>query len=125
MSTQTRSGEPQHFAFLDALRGLAAVAVVAVHTVQNFSGASLTPLLGLGAFGVQLFYIVSAYSLCLSFAQRVDNEHHPLRKYLLRRFFRIAPLFWMAICIYLMRPFLLPGFATPVDVHPPTWERMP
>jgi peptidoglycan/LPS O-acetylase OafA/YrhL len=117
--------EPQHFAFLDALRGLAALAVVVVHTVQNFSGGSLTPLLGLGAAGVQLFYVVSAYSLCLSFAQRQRSEARPLRNYLLRRFFRIAPLFWLAIGLYLLRPYLLPDFAAPVDVHPPSWTLQP
>jgi peptidoglycan/LPS O-acetylase OafA/YrhL len=120
-----RPAEPQHFAFLDALRGLAALAVVVVHTVQNFSAGSLTPLLGLGAAGVQLFYIVSAYSLCLSFDQRRRSEPHPTRSYLLRRFFRIAPLFWLAIVLYLLRPYLLPDFAAPVDVHPPTWQLQP
>jgi peptidoglycan/LPS O-acetylase OafA/YrhL len=120
-----RPAEPQHFAFLDALRGLAALAVVVVHSVQNFDAGGLTPLFGLGAAGVQLFYIVSAYSLCLSFDQRRRNEPHPLRNYLLRRFFRIAPLFWLAMVLYLLRPYVLPAFAAPVDVHPPTWQLQP
>ena len=125
MTLPVRASEPQHFAFLDALRGLAALAVVVVHTVQNFNAGSLTPLLGLGAAGVQLFYIVSAYSLCLSFNQRRSSEPHAMRSYLVRRLFRIAPLFWVAMALYLLRPLYLADSATPVDVHPPTWDLMP
>jgi peptidoglycan/LPS O-acetylase OafA/YrhL len=125
MTLTVRASEPQHFAFLDALRGLAALAVVVVHTVQNFNAGSLTPLLGLGAAGVQLFYIVSAYSLCLSFNQRRSSEPHAMRSYLVRRLFRIAPLFWVAMVLYLLRPLYLADSATPVDVHPPTWDLMP
>jgi peptidoglycan/LPS O-acetylase OafA/YrhL len=117
----TKSTAPQHFAFLDALRGLAALAVVTVHTVQNFSTGIFDSILGQGANGVSLFYIVSAFSLCLSLEQRKSGETRHLRNYLIRRFFRIAPLFWFAIVVYLLRPFVLPMSAAPVDVHPPSW----
>ena len=122
MNTSPPPAEPQHFAFLDALRGLAALAVVVVHTVQNFDGGALTPLLGLGAAGVQLFYIVSAYSLCLSLEQHRRGNSRPMQDYLLRRFFRIAPMFWLAIVFYLLQPLVLPMAVAPVNVHPPTWQ---
>jgi len=121
----TKPSEPQHFAFLDALRGIAALAVVVVHTAQNFSTGWFDLILGHGAAGVQLFYVISAYSLCLSFEQRKTTEKNSLRNYVLRRFFRIAPLFWFAVLVYLLKPLILPMYAAPVDVHPPTWVLAP
>lgn len=121
----TRSAEPQHFSFLDALRGIAALAVVAVHTVQNFSAGWFSPVFGQGAAGVQLFYVVSAYSLCLSLEQRRTSEPHPMRSYVIRRFFRIAPLFWFAVLVYLLKPMIFSTYVVPVDVHPPTWVLAP
>ncbi len=49
-----------------------------------------------GQRGVQLFYIVSAFTLCMSL-DRKQNEHHPLANYFIRRFFRIAPLFYVVV----------------------------
>lgn len=113
--------EPQHFGFLDSLRGIAALAVVATHTAQNQPPGFFTPIGGYAFYGVQLFYIVSAFSLCLSLEQRNARETAPYRNYMLRRFFRIAPLFWLALAVYLLKPYVLPASAAPVDLHPPTW----
>lgn len=124
-ASDPRVAAPQHFEFLDALRGLAALAVVVVHTLQNFDAGVLNGVLSWGAAGVQLFYIVSAYSLCLSLAGRVGKHGYFWRNYLLRRLFRIAPLFWLAVLVYLLRPWVLPMDFAPVDVHPPDWELMP
>lgn len=87
---------------LDFLRGLAVLAVIAVHVGQNFpteiglfdSGASY------GRFGVQLFYFVSALTMCFMWEAR-GKESGRVRKFYMRRFFRIAPLFWLAIPFYL------------------------
>jgi peptidoglycan/LPS O-acetylase OafA/YrhL len=120
-SPVTQAGGKPHYGFLDALRGLAALAVVVVHTLQNFDAGPWNGVLSWGAAGVQLFYIVSAYSLCLSISQG-RGPHGPFwRSYLTRRFFRIAPLFWLAIGLYLLRPLILPMDFAPVDVHPPFW----
>jgi peptidoglycan/LPS O-acetylase OafA/YrhL len=49
---------------------------------------------------VQLFYIASAMTLLLSWMARRSSERAPLRNYLLRRLFRILPMFWVAIALY-------------------------
>lgn len=117
------SKEPQHFGFLDALRGFASLAVIATHTAQNVSPGVFEPLADYGQYGVQLFYIVSAFSLCLSLEQRSSaHESAPYRNYMLRRFFRIAPLFWIAVVVFLLKPLVLPDATAPIDVHPPTWR---
>lgn len=53
-----------------------------------------------GSRGVQLFYVISAFSLYLSLHSRF-SERHLIKKYFVRRFFRIAPLWWFAIVIYM------------------------
>jgi peptidoglycan/LPS O-acetylase OafA/YrhL len=51
-------------------------------------------------YGVQLFYIVSAITLCMSWNVRSAHEAAPVRNFFLRRFFRIAPMFYLAIALY-------------------------
>lgn len=86
----------------DFLRGVAILSVVSVHTSQTFptGQGSIDPLLGLGRFGVQLFYLVSAMTMCFMW-QRRAAEANRTRNFYIRRALRIAPLFWLAIPIYL------------------------
>lgn len=93
-----RTQEP----LLDALRGLAVFGVLLTHTrfVCDVPRI-LVPLVDAGARGVQLFYLVSALTLAASLECRSASESHPLRNYALRRAFRIMPMYYVAIGIYL------------------------
>jgi peptidoglycan/LPS O-acetylase OafA/YrhL len=95
----------QHFDYVDVLRGIAVLGVIAVHTCQygsfQIAQKSINNLLGNGARGVQLFYLVSAFTLFLSMKNRKENEYHPVRNFYLRRFFRIAPMYYLGIIYYL------------------------
>jgi len=86
------------FKYIDAIRGVAILMVILVHTAQKVSGLdSFTKFFtGYGALGVQLFFVASAYTLCIS-AETRKNESQPLVKYAIRRFFRIAPLYYLGI----------------------------
>lgn len=80
---------------------MAILGVVAVHCVQKFP-TTIRPLdtaLYSGSWAVQLFYFVSALTMCHMWEQR-ENEPFRTRRFYLRRFFRIAPLFWLAIPFY-------------------------
>jgi exopolysaccharide production protein ExoZ len=88
---------------LDLLRGVAILLVVLVHCA--ISANSSIP--GLTAFaheygerGVQLFFIVSGYTMMLTFGGNVDVA--AIRSFHIRRAFRIVPLFWAAILFYLL-----------------------
>lgn len=88
---------------LDLLRGVAVLLVVLVHCAISASGS----VPGLTAFahehgerGVQLFFIVSGYTMMLTFGDRVDPA--AIRSFYIRRAFRIVPLFWAAILFYLL-----------------------
>jgi peptidoglycan/LPS O-acetylase OafA/YrhL len=87
----------RHLGYLDSLRGLAILGVLFVHaglSVVDPSRAPLAQVFFIGQRGVQLFYIVSAFTLFYTLdIQR--REQHPLRNFYLRRFFRIAPLFYV------------------------------
>lgn len=47
-------------------------------------------------FGVQLFFLLSAFSIFYGYFNRL-NDREGIKKYLLRRFLRIAPLFYFLI----------------------------
>jgi exopolysaccharide production protein ExoZ len=87
----------------DFLRGLAIMGVIVYHTVDKIPSkiGLIDHLAGLGMFGVQLFYFVSAITMCYMWKTRL-GEPNPVRNFYIRRFFRIAPLFWLAIPIYLL-----------------------
>ncbi len=92
--------------YIDALRGLAILGVIMVHTCQygHFNVPKIIAnIIGEGARGVQLFYLASAFTLFLSFKNRLTREKSPIRNFFLRRFFRIAPMYYIGICYYLFQ----------------------
>ena len=54
-----------------------------------------------GDKGVTLFYLISAFTLCLSFKNKQHNERQPIKNYFIRRIFRIVPLYYFAIILNL------------------------
>ncbi|MBN4944373.1 MULTISPECIES: acyltransferase [Stenotrophomonas] len=93
--------------FLDALRGLAAVYVVLYH-VQSMPAPALPvsagwlPAVHMGATGVALFFVISAFSLCYTMP-RHQATGRPLLSFYLHRFLRIAPLFYVLLMFSLFR----------------------
>ena len=90
---------------LDLLRGVAISMVVLTHCSQR--AGSVIPCLQFfslhyGELGVQLFFIVSGYTMMLTFGESIDPAS--TRSFYIRRIFRIAPLFWAAITLYLILP---------------------
>lgn len=99
----SRHGQ-QRLAFLDSLRGLAAVYVLLFHMVLIPTPHLQLPrwangFIMTGGTGVTLFFIVSAFSMCYSMA----DPNARLGSFYARRFFRIAPLFYAMIVFYLIR----------------------
>jgi peptidoglycan/LPS O-acetylase OafA/YrhL len=106
MNIKPTSSSLPHYAFLDALRGIAATGVVLVHSAlaagaSTLSAKKLTTVAWSGQRGVQLFYVVSAFTIFLSLDSRSPNETSPTRNFFIRRFFRIAPLYYLAILLNL------------------------
>jgi peptidoglycan/LPS O-acetylase OafA/YrhL len=87
---------------LDFLRGLAIVGVMAIHVSQSFPSNihAVDYAFMCGWTGVNVFYFVSAMTMCLMWTRRTETKAS--RKFYIRRFLRIAPLFWLAIPLYLV-----------------------
>jgi peptidoglycan/LPS O-acetylase OafA/YrhL len=92
------------YEFIDAGRGFAIVGVVLVHSCQRIQGLPIPvkTVAGIGQMGVQLFFVLSALTLCLSWSRKGGG----LRKFFFRRFFRIAPLYYCGIVIYASLSFI-------------------
>jgi peptidoglycan/LPS O-acetylase OafA/YrhL len=93
------AGDAKHLDYIDALRGFAILGVIAVHAsiaVPDL-GWALRLIADQGARGVQLFFVVSALTLMLSWHQRKDG----VLPFYIRRIFRIGPMFWLAMVFFI------------------------
>lgn len=109
--------EQRKYDFVDALRGIAVLLVILSHTPL---APSLTFLNVIGAYGVQLFFVVSALTLFLSMEAKHDSEARPVLFFFIRRFFRIAPAFYLAALFYLTKDGLGPAPFAPNGIH--AWQ---
>ncbi len=103
------------YAFIDSLRALAILGVIAVHTAQWVQPDSefLRQVVAEGARGVQLFFVASALTIFMSFRRRSVAEAAPIKNYFIRRFFRIAPLFYLGIVLWLFIDGYAPRYWAP------------
>jgi len=87
--------------YIDALRGFAILGVIVCHvsTITRCPGL-LGKVADLGAFGVQLFFVISAFTIFLTFGKSLGREQAPVRNFFIRRIFRIAPVYWLGIVLY-------------------------
>jgi len=94
------------YKWIDALRGYAILLVILIHTSEFFVGEdfSLGFLTINGAYGVTLFFIASSFTLFNSYQSRhVIDGKNAMLFFFIRRFFRIAPLYYLvgifSVCI--------------------------
>ena len=107
---------PRRFVTIDALRGVAALAVVLTHTVERESfvglgsipywlGLVLDRLFSYGRVGVTLFFCISGFCIHLRWARSVCNGRATsidFKSFWKRRFLRLYPPFLVAMLIYLV-----------------------
>lgn len=92
----------RRLSYLDALRGWAILLVLLLHASLGSSNLALSPWLKVvsygGGTGVVLFFVLSAVSLTMSAKSCATFN---IRAFALRRFFRIAPMYYFGIALYL------------------------
>lgn len=101
-------GEGSKILFLEAVRGVAAALVVIQHLVASTwhpYGEWSEAYFDLGRVGVVAFFMVSGYVIPLSLANQ------DARTFLVRRFFRLYPVYWLGLGVYLL-------LANPGTVNP-------
>ena len=107
----------QHYKYIDALRGLAFLLVLLVHTDQQVGEYTGKILALSGKYGVQLFFVISSLTLFLSLNQRKKFERRFVLNFFIRRLFRIAPLFWFGIIIYTLVNGTGPRYSAPDGIN--------
>ena len=104
--------------WIDAMRGYAILLVMMIHTSEVFldNFFHLNRITQIGDLGVTMFFIASSYTLFNSYKNRliVDGEKASLF-FFIRRFFRIAPLYYLAVIFYT----LLGLYYHSMWIHPP------
>ena len=98
---------------IDALRGIAGLYIVLYHLALIPQPSLPVPgwasqFILRGGAGVTLFFIMSAFCLCLSMQVR-EREPHAIKRFYLRRVFRIVPLFYVWLIASLVRDKFLFG----------------
>ncbi len=88
------------------MRGVAIIMVIMCHSHPYFAKIADYHLPGYvnyilmnGDKGVTLFFLMSAFTLCLSLTVKKEYERRPVTNYFIRRFFRIAPLYYLIILL--------------------------
>lgn len=96
--TSVKRSMAARYDYLDGLRGLAIVGVVATHVGQAVHGLPIAveSFMIWGLRGVHLFFIVSSFTLLLV----TNSKTFEATSFYTRRFFRIAPMFYIAAILY-------------------------
>jgi peptidoglycan/LPS O-acetylase OafA/YrhL len=89
-------------AFLDGLRGLAALAVFICHSVQVAFAYYYPPFrwFDIGQFGVALFFLCSGFIIPISL-ERAQPSSGAIRSFWVRRICRLYPLYWFSLALVL------------------------
>lgn len=90
--------QKQHLGYFDAFRGIAVAGVVLTHIIWICGTVPswLDNIIHFGSKGVQLFFIVSGFTLTYNY------DYHRLDKFsfYVKRYFRIAPMYYFAAIFY-------------------------
>jgi len=108
-----------HLPGVEALRGYAAFAIVIFHVIHLTQAAvprSLEFMKWFFGYGVPLFFVVSAFSLAYGYAGKLSTSPQ-INEFYLRRLFRIAPLYYLAILTQL-------GIIAYLGGEQPSWRSL-
>jgi peptidoglycan/LPS O-acetylase OafA/YrhL len=115
---------------LDGVRAVACLCVISFHLnlfslishiwspMLNDVGATMISSIALaGEMGIMLFFILSGFLLFLPFAKAIlfDQPYPQLRRYYIRRIFRILPGYYVAL--FLMALYLQPMYLQAAHLH--------
>lgn len=97
--TPAKSGR---LAYIDSMRGIAALLVVLMHNVQPIATGPVRALIydvvDPGKIGVVMFFAISGFVIPFSF----PKGPAPLERFVLSRFFRLYPAYWLSMAAYLL-----------------------
>lgn len=104
-----REAKTDKLGYIDALRGIAALSILIYHMSGRATALfGLYPFqmlpdrfIGLNLASVPLFFVISAFTLYLSLDNKSEEKNRFIKFYI-RRFFRIAPLFYFLLILVIL-----------------------
>jgi exopolysaccharide production protein ExoZ len=103
---------------LEALRGIAALIVVLHHAcgtmglTKNYGHVLFGDIFEPGQLGVDIFFVLSGF--LIYYTNPLDGlSWDGIRKFFLRRFFRIYPTYWLICLFHLPLVYLIPSSGAP------------
>lgn len=102
---------------IDLLRAIAILLVISAHVSQIFKpvlDVSAEIPRAYGANGVQLFFIISGYTMMLAYGSTADLAS--AKSFYIRRIFRITPMFWLAAAVYFLQYGFGPRYWAPQGI---------
>ncbi|WP_237108068.1 acyltransferase [Nonomuraea sp. MG754425] len=102
-ATSSAAAPAARLAWLDALRGIGALAVVAEHLMPWFVPTLRPYWFSLGLYGILVFFLVSGYIIPTSL-----ERHGDVRAFWISRFFRLYPLYLAVIVLVLALAWWVP-----------------
>ena len=93
---------------VQGLRALAALLVVWTHSIDAAAPYSHSyqqdffSVAGFGACGLDIFFVISGFIVSLVAARSVEKRQHSAGTFLLRRFTRIYPLYWILTAVVVL-----------------------
>lgn len=96
-----KNNSSARFDYIDALRGIAIIGVIVAHagSITKTEGI-LRTLSNTGGLGVELFFVISAFTIFHMLSKHIVQEKRPIRNFFIRRLFRIVPVYWFGIIFY-------------------------
>ena len=103
---KTVATQKNYIEYIDGLRGIAVLMVVIIHFSQTLGNGSINGFIIPGfsriidsfARGVQLFFIISSFTLFNSIVN--SNGDNTYKKFYIRRAFRILPLYFLFVFLF-------------------------
>lgn len=118
------ASDSRRIAYVDGLRAIAVLSVVAYHTAMIVPGLPNSPhyMWDHGAHGVDLFFVISGF--CLSYPTLVrlhsrGTATFDVARYAARRMVRIIPPFYAAITLFLALALILGRLGVPLPASMP------
>lgn len=111
--------------FIDGLRGIAILLVIFHHAGEILATATIVRIFSsFGKYGVQLFFVMSAFTMCYTgFTIKAKRVH--FIKFYLKRIFRIAPLYLLAIPVYYLLAVISERYNTVLSFSTPATYTLP
>lgn len=109
MSASPQQNSQRKLLSIQILRGLAAGSVVIAHVIEHPSEQPNNSILTLGLFGVIVFFAISGFIIAhINNHPSGDARFDPV-SYLIRRFFRLVPLYWVCTLLTFFCALFMPA----------------